>query len=507
MTDADEPLASLGELCTDLVDQSGPTGEFIYVDISSIDREAKKIVEPKTLPLEKAPSRAKQVLKAGDVLVSMTRPNLNAVALVPEHLDGAIGSTGFHVLRSKWLHPQFLLGLVQSRAFVEAMSALVQGALYPAVRPKDIAAYQFRFEVPAQQARIAAKLEELLSDLDAGVTELKAAQKKLQQYRQSLLKAAVEGALTAAWREARRQHGTPTETGAQLLARILTERRARWEAKQLAKFGEQGKVPTKGWQEKYPEPVPPDTSDIPKLPEGWVWASVDQLSPDDLANGRSVLSAESGAKVLRLTAVRNGLIDLNEVKSGDWTLEEAKPFAIEAGDLLIVRGNGSKSLVGRVGLVGQVNEQVAYPDTLIRLRVCDEVVPSRWVALVWDSEIVRSHLEQRARTSAGIYKISQPDIVSACIPVPPTTEAKEAIARLELQLESVSEFDRTAGRLLQLSAAAQRQNILRAAFTGELVPQDPDDEPAGVLLERIHTERTQRGSKPKARRSKNYAEA
>lgn len=202
-------LAVLGELADEPVEQIGPTSDFLYIDISSIDRETKKITETKALMLSQAPSRAKQVLRAGDVLVSMTRPNLNAVALVPEHLDGAIGSTGFHVLRSRWLRPEFLFRLVQSQRFIDEMSALVQGALYPAVRPKDITAFTFTFETPAQQTRIVAKLEELLSDLDAGVAELKAAQKKLGQYRQSLLKAAVEGALTAEWRA----KNTPSETG------------------------------------------------------------------------------------------------------------------------------------------------------------------------------------------------------------------------------------------------------------------------------------------------------
>jgi len=123
----------------------------------------------------------------------------------------------------------------------------------------------------AEQTRIVEKLEELLSDLDAGVAELKAAQKKMGQYRQSLLKAAVEGALTAEWRK----HNTPQETGAQLLKRILTERRAHWESKQFAKFDEQGKTPHTDWQKKYPEPVQPDTCNLPKLPKGWVWASLD----------------------------------------------------------------------------------------------------------------------------------------------------------------------------------------------------------------------------------------
>ncbi len=496
-----ELLANLGELADEPVENTGPAGDFVYVDISSIDRETKKIIDPRPLALSQAPSRAKQILKAGDVLVSMTRPNLNAVALVPEHLDGAIGSTGFHVLRSRWLAPQFLLALVQTQNFIDAMSAVVQGALYPAVRPRDIAAYSFSFETPFQQARIVAKVEELLTDLDAGVDELKAAQKKLKQYRQSLLKSAVEGTLTAEWRA---QH-TPTETGAQLLQRILTERRACWEAKQLAKFKEQSKTPPKDWQKKYPEPVQPDVTELPLLPEGWVWASVDQLTPDDLANGRSVPTAEVGAKVLRLTAVKEGKIDLRECKIGAWSDEDAKQFAVVEGDLLIVRGNGSLTLVGRAGLVGHVAGQVAYPDTMIRLRVVDAVVSPSWVGLVWDSHVVRSHMERRARTSAGIYKISQPDIVSAPVPVPGLSEQARIGKAFAQQLDQISAAQ-TALEMGLRQSAAQRQNILRAAFTGQLVSQDLSDEPASVLLARIRAERAERDKQPKIRKTKKQKE-
>lgn len=316
--------ASIGELACEPVEQTGPTSDFLYVDISSIDRETKKITAAKNLTLSQAPSRARQVLKSGDVLVSMTRPNLNAVALVPKSLEGAIGSTGFHVLRSKWLKPEFLFALVQTDDFIEAMCDLVQGALYPAVRPKDISAHQFTFESLAQQTRIVEKLEELLSDLDAGVAELKAAQRKLGQYRQSLLKAAVEGALTASWRA---QH-TPTETGAQLLERILTERRARWEARQLAKFEAQGKAPPKDWRKKYPEPVRPDISDLPKLPPNWVWASGEQLCefitkgttpPKDLDT--------DGEKTVPFLRVTN-LTDRGELDLSDKVLSLQRPIKV-----------------------------------------------------------------------------------------------------------------------------------------------------------------------------------
>ncbi|MCK0509259.1 restriction endonuclease subunit S [Aromatoleum anaerobium] len=380
------------------------------------------------------------------------------------------------------------------------------GTTVASIEGPALARFPLRIAPAAEQTRIVEKLEELLSDLDAAVAELKAAQKKLAQYRQSLLKAAVEGKLTAAWRVERAQRGDATETGAQLLARILTERRTRWEARQRAKFDEQGKAPPKGWQDKYPEPVAPDIQDLPDLPEGWVWATVDQLSPDDLANGRSVPSATVGAKVLRLTAVKDGCIDLNEYKTGDWSDEEAKPFAVVDGDLLIVRGNGSLSLVGRAGLVTNAAEQVAYPDTMIRLRVLNSIIRPEWVALLWDASFTRSHIERRARTSAGIYKISQPDILSVVIPVPPLEEQSQILFIFERAGKEMHSVAAMLDQALKQSAA-QRQNILRAAFSGQLVPQDSDDEPASVLLERIRAERAEQAAvkKPRSRRARETA--
>lgn len=157
--------STIAEVANEPVEQAPPLADFVYVDISSIDRERKTVAFAQTVLREVAPSRARQALRTGNVLVSMTRPNLNAVAIVPKTLDGSIGSTGFHVLRSKWMAPHYLYFLVQSQEFVDAMCAVVQGALYPAVRPHDIAAFGLRVPPHSEQARIVDKLEELLSDL------------------------------------------------------------------------------------------------------------------------------------------------------------------------------------------------------------------------------------------------------------------------------------------------------------------------------------------------------
>lgn len=476
-------FATFGEVADEHVEQTGPTDDFIYVDISSIDRETKMITEPKSLTLPQAPSRAKQILRAGDVLVSMTRPNLNAVALVPKQLDGAIGSTGFHVLRSRWLQPEFLFRLVQSQRFVDEMSALVQGALYPAVRPKDVAAFSFAFETPAQQTRIVTKLEELLSDLDAGVAELKAAQKKLGQYRQSLLKAAVDGTLTAEWRT----KNTPAETGAQLLQRILTERRARWEAKQLARFAEQGKTAPKDWQKKYPEPLQPDTSGLPALPEGWVWSSVEQLGHVQLGRQRSPskIGKANPTPYIRAANITEDGVNLSDVLEMDFSETEKATFALKVGDVLLTEASGSPEHVGRPAIWKHADGLYCFQNTV--LRFSPQGIGSEYA---FYSFLAMQKLGVFSKLSGGvgINHLSAGKFSKLPVPLPPIAEQVALVESIEESfLKCDNQISSIAHSLKQ--STAQRQNILRAAFAGELVSQNPNDEPASVLLERIRAER------------------
>lgn len=349
-----------------------------------------------------------------------------------------------------------------------------------------------------EQTRIVAKLEELLSDLDAGVAELKAAQKKLGQYRQSLLKAAVEGALTAEWR-AKSPH---TETGAQLLERILTERRARWEAKQLAKFKEQGKTPPKDWQKKYPEAAQPDTTDLPKLPEGWVWASVDQLA-ESVRNGLSKTpnTQQRGFPIFKINAVRPMVVNFSTIKHIELAESEAVDYWVEVGDVLATRYNGSVDLLGVFGMVREVPMRTLYPDKIIRMKPVIGAELGAWMEICGNVGVSRAHLVSRVKTTAGQTGISGEDLKKTPIPLPPASEQGMALAILDERLLAINELEQPTELCLK-QTTAQRQNILRAAFAGQLVPQDPNDEPASVLLERIRAERAARdaGKKPRGRR-------
>ena len=140
---------------------------FQYIDIASIDRKRKIIATPTELTGSDAPSRARKVVRTGDTIVSMTRPNLNAVALVPDALDHQIASTGFEVLRPTAIDPRWLYYTVRTRRFVDAMSELVQGALYPAVGSSDVRGHTIPLAPLNEQSRVADKLDAMFARIDA----------------------------------------------------------------------------------------------------------------------------------------------------------------------------------------------------------------------------------------------------------------------------------------------------------------------------------------------------
>jgi type I restriction enzyme S subunit len=161
---------------------------------------------------------------------------------------------------------------------------------------------QVHFPLPPlnEQHRIVSKIEELFSDLDAGIAALKRAKANLKRYRAADLKFAVEGKLTEEWR-AKHPHAEPAS---KLLARILTERRQKWESDQLAKFNAAGKEPPKGWKEIYVEPTPPDTTDLPELPESWCWVCVEQLAKGSLPGWQGFDYVDVGIPFVRSQNIR-----------------------------------------------------------------------------------------------------------------------------------------------------------------------------------------------------------
>jgi uncharacterized delta-60 repeat protein len=226
------------------------------------------------------------------------------------------------------------------------------------------------------------------------------------------------------------------------------------------------------------------TVNLPALPEGWCWVRVEQLLTEGSCNGISVKGSNvpPGVPALRLSAMSDSGFDYSDRRYIPISEQVAEALAIAEGDFFVARGNGSLHLVGRGTLAQPSAERVVFPDTMIRLRLSSVV--RKFIALIWPSRLVRRQIEKRARTTAGIYKISQRDIDGFAVPLPPLSEQEEIVSvveqRLSLAQESESQIEANLKRSSRL-----RQSILKRAFEGKLAPQDPNDEPATVLLGRI----------------------
>ncbi|MEO6320582.1 MAG: restriction endonuclease subunit S, partial [Polaromonas sp.] len=293
----------------------------------------------------------------------------------------------------------------------------------------------------AEQTRIVEKLEELLSDLDAGVAELKAAQKKLTQYRQSLLKAAVEGALTAGWRAAQGggQPAESAESGTTLLARILAERRSRWQARQLAKFKEQGKTPPKGWQEKYPEPVAPDTAGLPALPQGWVWASLDMLG--EIASGvakgtkRDADVEVREVPYLRVANVQRGYLDLSEVKTILATKRDIAELTLQNGDVLFNEG-GDRDKLGRGWVWRDEVANCIHQNHVFRMRpYLAEVLPE--LISHQGNTFGKTWFQSAGKQTTNLASINMTMLRMFPVPLGPADEQQELLLQLQLKLEAL----------------------------------------------------------------------
>lgn len=458
-----------------------------------------------------------QLLLPGDVVIASSSGSKEIVGKGGSFVGGSfVGSFGAFCtgLRpSGALSPAYFRYYFQTPSYRKSVSELSAGSNINNLKPADLASQNFPLPPAPEQIRIVEKLEELLSDLDAGVAELKAAQKKLGQYRQALLKAAVDGALTAEWRAARKVGAgdTAPETGAQLLERILTERRARWETKQLAKFAEQGKSAPKDWQKKYPEPVQLDTSDLPELPEGWVWASIEQIASDD-PYSLAIGPFGSNLKVSDYREDGVPLVFVRNIRSGNYggvytkyvTQEKAEALSahsIAAGDVLITK-------------MGEPpGDADVYPEDQSPAIITADCIKVRcWTGLMHPGflkTVINSYIGQRqiGPMTQGVAqkKVSLGRFTSLAVPIPSIQEQDQLMELVSMaNIEAVEQ--EVAIEISLKQSAAQRKNILRAAFSGQLVPQDPNDEPASVLLERIRAERVERDKQPKVRKPKQQKE-
>ncbi|WP_151984824.1 restriction endonuclease subunit S [Acinetobacter radioresistens] len=461
-----------------------PNGEVRLIQLADIGDNFFIDKSNRFLTHDKAIELNCNFIKSGDILIARMPEPLGRACIFP--LDGteeyvtvvdvAILRTNDDVINNKWLI--YFINSPDIRAEILSLQA---GTTRKRISRKNLELIQFPVPPYKEQIRIADKIDELFSELDNGIEELETAQKKLELYRQSLLKSAVEGELSKAWRETQTEI---SETGEQLLARILKERRERWEQEKLKEFAEKGKNPPKNWQEKYPEPVQPDTENLPQLPEGWVWSSLGQCFEVKVGAtpSRKIPDYWNG----EIPWVSSGEVRFNLIAE---TKESITPLGLNNSSTQL-NPKGSV-LLGMIG-EGKTRGQVAILDIeAANNQNCAAIwVPQTDISPYYVYYWLWSQYEQTRRSSSGNNQPALNKSIVEKIPFPLTStdEINEIVKIISRELVKLDELLISNENLL-ITLKSQKQNILKKAFNGSLVHQDPNDEPAQVLLERIQQQR------------------
>ncbi|WP_096704065.1 restriction endonuclease subunit S [Magnetospirillum sp. 15-1] len=360
------------------------------------------------------------------------------------------------------------------------LAPFVTGSAQPKLTQKALDTIPLPIAPTAEQHRIAAKIDSLFARSSQARDELAHIPRLIERYRQAVLGAAFRGDLTADWRESH-PLGNPT----QHLGKVLSDRRDGWLAAQASSR-----------RRNYPEPEEADWFPDIELPDGWAWASVDQLTTE-MQYGTSAKTNEdaNGVPVLRMGNIVRGELQVENLKYLPADHDEFPALLLQQGDILFNRTN-SPELVGKSAVFRDQLPKASFASYLIRLKAVG-IIPALLSAYI-NSPYGRAWVRSVVSQQVGQANVNGTKLSHLAVPLIPDDEQivlDQRIAQMMAAIDTMEhEMLRATGLIDRLD-----QSILDKAFTGKLVPQDPADEPASKLLERITAARE---SAPKTKRGR-----
>ena len=356
-----------------------------------------------------------------------------------------------------------------------------------------------------EQRRIVEKIETLFDEIDKGIESLRVAKTTLDLYGKSLLKSAFEGRLTADWRS---RNSDKLEDPDTLLSRIRKEREANYQAAladweqavaNWKKSGEQGQKPAKP---KRPKEFPAEFANIqitlPDLPSGWTWSYLgwSSIGPE---YGTAAKSCDHGdVPVIRMGNLQSGSIDWQNLVYSSSKVE-IEQYSLNSGDVLFNRTN-SPELVGKSAIY-RGEQSALFAGYLVRVNQIEKIATGSYLSYFLNSPVARAHGNTVKTDGVNQSNINATKLQEYPFPYCSIAEQAEIVRILDTRLDTAKVLEAEIDTILA-RAKALRQSILKQAFSGQLVPQDPNDEPAKFLLDRIKAESALERRKPAPRERK-----
>lgn len=394
---------------------------------------------------------------AGSIIV-VTRVALGKIALTRTGLCFSQDSQAL-IGDANYIYPDYALYHLSQA--VQEFKFRNQGTTISGVTKKQLASLSFALPPLNEQYRIVAEIEERFTRLDAGVAALKRVQVNFKRFKAAVLKAACEGKLVP--------QDASDEPASALLERIAQNRKDAKKQKDVATL---------------------DVDALPALPRGWCWARVSDVAEVRLGRQRSPSRAVGPhmRPYMRAANVTWNGLDLSDVKEMDFTPKEQETYRLKRGDILLGEASGGISEVGKPAIWNDEIKNCCFQNTLIRVR-SEGPAPS-YLHIHFYCDALTERFRQIAK-GVGIHHLGAENLSNWIVSVPPIAEQHRIVAEVERRLSVAQELETTVATNLA-RAERLRQAILARAFAGELVPQDPNDEPAEKLLERIRESRKQR---------------
>lgn len=419
-----------------------PSGEVRLTQLADVGEGAWRNRSARFMNAATAADLGCTMLQVGDVLVARMPDPLGRACMFPGDRLPCVTVVDVAIVRpgEGSVDPRCLMWMLNSPAVRTAVDQRKAGTTRKRISRRNLADIELPIPPLAEQERIVAAIEEAFSRLDAGEASLRTVRQRLTKMRAAVLAAAVTGRLA-----------TPS----------LADDACEWSVRPLG-----------------------------------------AMLREPLRNGLSAVKADprTGLPTFSISAVTTGDFSERNIKhtAGDWA--RAESLWAEPGDVFVQRSN-TPELVGTARMYRGSQRVAVFPDLLIRVRTSEGLSPA-WLEIVLASPEMRMLVRSRAKGLAGsMPKIAQPDIEAFPIPVPPLPEQHRIVAEVERQMSFIDAAERAVDAGLARSAALRR-SVLQAAFSGRLVPQDPTDEPASVLLERIRAERAAAPAAPRRRTKK-----
>jgi type I restriction enzyme S subunit len=436
-----------------------PEGDVRLIQLADIGEGAFLDKSARFLTSAKADELRCTFLKKGDVLVARMPDPLGRACIFPLE-----GDNRFVTVVDVCIIRTSSINFLGTRKQIEDLQT---GTTRKRISRGNLAHVTIPLPPLAEQKRIVAKIEELFSELEAGEESLRVARRQLGVYRQSLLKQAFEGKLTAQWRT---QNPAKLESPAQLITRILALRRSGWMGKG-----------------NYSDPAPFAEGVFDQLPKDWRMLSLEAATSAARPICYGILmpkeNVAAGVLYVKVRDMKGDRIDLSGLQrtSPEIAAQYARASLREGDLLLSIRGT-----YGRIAVIPKELDGGNITQDSARLAI-SSLMSRDFVRWAIRSQQIQHYFKRVAR-GVAVKGVNIGDVRPTPIPLPSLPEQLEIVRLLDAQFEVIERNERELDAALKRSEAL-RQAILKKAFTGRLVPQVATDEPASTLLARLRTER------------------